>query len=246
MCTLAKSLAEEVGIRELHDFGMVRDSLGRQHSSWIGVLPQFAIGGVAVGPLPVLIVDDQRLALRDTFGGPDHPPRAVIGLDVLSRFRLVFDLTRKTVRFESPRGLTEKGAVAGLLVDGCMVFPVGIDGVDMWFILDTAASHSSLTEAGLRVLPGGERRALPDYRHPTSLAGRGFIARKVGGMVLQTSAVKFTGVEMPVVERLGGGSFPIHGVLGVDLIRRCRLTIDSGRILLDQVASAPEKGPEKR
>jgi hypothetical protein len=105
----------------------------------------------------------------------------------------------------------------------------------MWFILDTAASHSSLTATGLKIVPGGERRATPDFRPKASI--RGFISRKVSGLVLQTSAVKFTGVEMPVVDRAGDPYFPIHGDLGADLLRHCRMTLESGRVLLEQISS---------
>ena len=115
--------------------------------------------------------------------------------------------------------------------------PLQLDGVRMWFIVDTAASHSSLTQRGLEVLPGGDHRPTPDYRQPKSLGGRSFISRKVTGLVLQTSAVKFTGVELPIVERLSAGPFPVHGVLGADLLRHCRMTLDRGAILLEQVGS---------
>ena len=115
----------------------------------------------------------------------------------------------------------------------------------MWFILDTAASHSSLTKRGLEDLPGGARRATPDYRSLNSLGGA-FLSKKVTGVVVQTSAVKFTGIEFPIVDRTNFGTFPVHGVLGVDLLRHCRLTLDGSRILLEQVASPPEKIREPR
>ena len=118
--------------------------------------------------------------------------------------------------------------------------PVRVDGVTMWFILDTAASHSSLTKRGLADLPGGDRRATPDYRSLKSL-GESFVSKKVSGVIVQTSAVKFTGIDFPVVDRVSVGVFPVHGVLGVDLLRHCRMTLDGGRILLEQVASVPAR-----
>ncbi|MEE2888326.1 MAG: retropepsin-like aspartic protease [Planctomycetota bacterium] len=246
MSTLSRSVAELVGVTDVRDFGMVRDSLGRKHGAHIGVLKSLSMGGVKLSVLPVLVVEDERLALRDPFGGPENPPMVVLGLDVLSRFRVVFDFSREVVRFDRPGGMVPGHAEDSLLVEGCLVFPMRVDAVDMWFILDTASSHSSLTEAGLAALPGGERRVVPDYRRPKSLAGRGFISRKVESMVLQSSGVRFAGVEMPVVERLTSGVFPVHGVLGVDLLRHCRLTIDSGRILLEQVGSLPSAKSDKR
>lgn len=246
MSILSRSVAKAVGVSDLRDFGMVRDSLGRKHGAHIGVLESLSVGGVKLSALPILVVEDERLALRDPFGGPENPPMAILGLDVLSRFRVVFDYSRESVRFERPSGLTQTHAETCLFVEGCLVFPVRVDAVDMWFILDTAASHSSLTQVGLAALPGGERRVVPDYRRPKSLAGQGFISRKVEGMVLQSSGVRFAGVEVPIVERLTSGAFPVHGVLGVDLLRHCRLTIDSGRILLEQVGSLPTANSKKR
>ncbi|MCA8956867.1 MAG: aspartyl protease family protein [Planctomycetes bacterium] len=242
MCTLSKSFADEVGVAGLSEFGMVRDSLGEKCSAWIGVLPSLTIAGVGVGPLPVIVVEDERLALRDWYGGPDHAPSAIVGLDVLHAFRMVCDLPQHVARFERPRGLREPDTAACLFVDGCLLVPVEVDGVAMWFILDTAAGQSSLTDVGMRVLPGGAGRAIPDHRQARSLRGRGFIARKVVGLVLRVSAVKFANVELPVVERLSESSFPVHGVLGVDLLEHCRLTLDSGRMLLERITPATPSG----
>ena len=110
----------------------------------------------------------------------------------------------------------------------------------MWFILDTAASHSSLTKRGLRDLPGGDRRATADLRSLRSLGGT-FLSKEVSGVVVQTSAVKFTGIEFPVIDRVSLGIFPVHGVLGVDLLRNCRMTLDGGRVLLEHVATRAKK-----
>ena len=55
------------------------------------------------------------------------------------------------------------------------------------------------------------------------------------GVILQTSAVKFTDVVMPIVDRKNHGVFPIHGVFGIDLLRNCRMTLVRGQILLEQV-----------
>ncbi len=162
---------------------------------------------------------------------------AILGIDILSRFRVVLDYSSELVRLDSPGKLAELDSERCLLHEGCLVFPVRVDAVDMWFILDTAASHSSLTRAGLALLPGGDRRVVPDHRYTKSLAGRGLISRQVGNMVLQSSGVRFSGVVMPVVERTTSAAFPVHGVFGVDLLRHCRLTMDSGRIRLDQVGS---------
>jgi hypothetical protein len=164
----------------------------------------------------------------------------IIGIDVLSRFRFILDMSQQVALLERPRELLDRNTEPCLAVEGCLAMPVRVDGVTMWFILDTAASHSSLTKRGLADLPGGDRRATPDYRSLKSL-GESFVSKKVSGVVVQTSAVKFTGIDFPVVDRVSVGVFPVHGVLGVDLLRHCRMTLDGGRILLEQVASVPAR-----
>lgn len=236
MSTLTQSLAEEVGVTDIIEFGTVRDSMGREHTARIGALPGLTVGGVDIGPMPIVIVEDERLAIRDPFGGPDNPPEALIGLDVLSRFRVSLDLRQNLATFRRPQGLVALKAESCLFVDGCYLLPIQVDGVRMWFILDTAASHSSLTNAGLRILPGGARRVIPDHRPKANI--RQFISRKVSGLVLETSRVKFTNIELPVVERLASGEFPVHGVFGADLLQHCRMTMERGKVLLEQVAKA--------
>ena len=234
MSTMTESLAKDVGVTDIIEFGIVRDSLGREHKARIGALPGLTVGGVDMGPMPIIIVEDERLAMRDPFGGPDNPPEALIGLDVLSRFRVSLDLSQRLAAFRRPQGLGALKAENCLLVDGCYLLPIQVDGVRMWFILDTAASHSSLTNAGLKVLPGGERRVIPDHRPKANI--RQFISRKVSGLVLETSRVKFTNIELPVVERAPSSEFPVHGVFGADLLQHCRMTMERGKVLLEQVA----------
>ena len=117
MTTLSRSVAKDVGVTDVRDFGMVRDSLGRKHGAYIGVLKGLSVGTVGLSVLPVLVVEDERLALRDSFGGPENPPMVVIGLDVLSRFRVVFDYSGEVVRFDRPVGLTSPQAERCLLVE---------------------------------------------------------------------------------------------------------------------------------
>lgn len=243
MTTLSQGLARELGVTDQASFGLVHDSLGGQHAAWIGILPSLDIGTVALRNVPVLIVEDSRLALQDAFGGPRHPPRAILGLDVLTRFLLTMDPVQGTLRLEESRPHRGSVVMAARFVDGCMVIPIKVDGVEMWFILDSAASHSSLTETGLHALPGGTRRAQPELRRPKSLSGRSYITRKATGVVMQTPELQFTNLELPVVRRLGQGLFPVHGVIGADLLRYCRVTMGAGGVRLERVRGARSSGP---
>jgi hypothetical protein len=56
--------------------------------------------------------------------------------------------------------------------------------------------------------------------------------REVKDLALRCSEVRFLGVTLPVVARGGSSVFPVHGVFGIDLLGRCRGTLDRGRLRL--------------
>jgi len=122
-----------------------------------------------------------------------------------------------------------------LWVEDNLLVEVRIEGRRLWFVLDTGASASSLSEVGLQMLPGGERRALQRFGKVYSPGGVKLSARMVEGLVLELSGVRFIGVDLQVVEREAPELFPVHGVLGADLLMRCRTTMDSGRIHLESL-----------
>lgn len=232
MTTLGRSFAEELAVAHRVAAGEALDSGGRKLPIEVGVLPHFQIGDVDMGATPVLVVDDAALRLRDLFGGAERVPRGVLGLDLLAAMRLSLDPERSSVTLELPRGLPEEQSVQCVRVDGRCLAPVTIEGVRFWFVLDTGASHSSLSDAGLARLPDGEERAVPTYRRVRTVGGGTVAVREVRGLVLRCSEARFAGVTLPVVPRGQGGTFPVHGVLGIDLLGRCRLTLDRGRARL--------------
>lgn len=238
MTTLTKTLGEKLGVKELVPQGLAQDSMGQPFAAWLGVLPAFTLGAVDLGPQPVLVVEDERLALRDLRGGPKRQRHGVVGLDVLSRFRTTFDPDRQSVVFENPRTTPDRDAQPLVVSHGCLQLPVLIEGVKLWFILDTGASHTSLTEQGLLALPGGKTRATIERRYNRALGGKADIVRKVPDLTIQVSSVPFPGMTLPIVERPQTG-FPLHGVLGADLLIRCRVTLDRGWVTVAR--RAPKK-----
>ena len=232
MTTLGRSFAEELAVAHRVAAGEALDSGGRKLPIEVGVLPQFQIGDVDMGATPVLVVDDAALRLRDLFGGAERVPRGVLGLDLLAAMRLSIDPERRSVTLELPRGLPADQSVQCVRVDGRCLAPVTIEGVRFWFVLDTGASHSSLSDTGLARLPDGDARAVPTYRRVRTVGGGTVAVREVRGLVLRCSEARFAGVTLPVVPRGQGGMFPVHGVLGIDLLGRCRLTLDRGRARL--------------
>lgn len=232
MTTLGRSFAEELAVAHRVAAGEALDSGGRKLPIEVGVLPHFQIGDVDMGATPVLVVDDAALRLRDLFGGAERVPRGVLGLDLLAAMRLSIDPERASVTLELPRGLPVDQSVQCVRVDGRCLAPVTIEGVRFWFVLDTGASHSSLSDAGLARLPDGDARAVPTYRRVRTVGGGTVAVREVRGLVLRCSEARFADVTLPVVPRGQGGTFPVHGVLGIDLLGRCRLTLDRGRARL--------------
>ena len=228
MTTLSRSFANELGVRGLRHGGSAVDSAGRAIDIQVGLLPRFAVGNVELGNIPVLVIEDGAMMLRDLHGGPDRVPRGVLGLDQLGAFRITVDPERDSVVLELPRGLPAFESVQCVRVDGRCLIPVVIEGAQLWFVFDTGASHSSLTAAGVDSLPLG-RRAVPSFRRVRTVGGSLIAVREVRDLVLRISDARFRGVTLPVVPRGDGGSFPVHGVLGMDLLSRCRVTFDRGR-----------------
>lgn len=232
MTTLAASFAEELRLRHRQPAGVARDAAGRDLPVEVGVLQQFTVGDIEIGAVPALVVADAALQLRDLFGGPERVPRGVLGLDLLSTCRLTLDPERQSVVLELPSGLAEEQSVQCVRVDGRCLVPVFVDDVRLWFVLDTGASHSSFSEAGVARLPGGDARAVPSYRRVRTVGGGAVAVREVRDLVLRCSEARFVGVTLPVVPRGPSALFPVHGVLGVDLLGRCRVTLDRGRARL--------------
>lgn len=233
MTTIAASLATEAKARARSEIGTIPDGTGREVPASLAVLDGFAVGDVFFGAVPALVVEDERLAMRDLYGGPDRPPIGVLGLDLLSLFRMTLDPVRKSLVLELPRGLPPTSSVQCVRSEGRCLVPVAIEGERFWFVLDTGASHSSLTPLGLAKLPGGESRAVPSYRRVRTAGGGGLSVREARDLELTVSQARFVAVSLPVVSRGSVGAFPVHGVLGIDLMRNCRVTLDGGRARME-------------
>ncbi len=239
--TVTQSLAEELGVTHILPAGDAIDGIGNRFPSSMGILPTFSVGSSEIGPLPVLVVEDRALTLRDWLGGAGRSPQALVGQDVLRRFRVTFDPSRRSVVFQPSRGLSDVESIPCLAVEANLVVPVRVEGRDLWFVLDTGSSGSSLSKEGLRALPGGELRAMDNITRLYSPSGASFSVRMVRGLVLHVSDVTFRGVDLPVVDRGHTEVFPVHGVLGADLIMRCRSTLDDGRIRIELLSARGDR-----
>jgi len=232
--TLSESLAARLRVDAKVEAGEVRDGAGRPFAACFARLPALMIGGLRLGPMPVLVVRDQTLSMRDLFGGPGRGVDGLLGLDVLTRFRIVIDPAARAVTLSTASGLTAGNAAPCLRVDGGLRVPVEVEGRSLWFQLDTGASRTSLTAAGLALVPGGEARAAAAFRTVHAPGGSRVAVRELRNVEMRAAGAPFTGVTLPVIDRPTGASgFPLHGVLGADLVLRCRAILDSGRLLLE-------------
>lgn len=235
MTTLSSSFAEELGVRSRQRAGAALDGAGRSLDVEVGLLPEFRVGSVDIGAAPVLVVADRALVLRDLHGGAERVPRGVLGLDLIGACRLTIDPERGGVVLALPQGLPEARSVQCVRVGGRCLAPVEVEGARLWFVLDTGASHSSLTSAGLARIGRGRERAAPTFRRVRTVGGSVVSVREVRGLVLRCSEARFLQVTLPIVDRGETPGFPVHGVLGIDLLGRCRVTLDRGRVRLAAV-----------
>lgn len=233
MTTLSQSMAEELGVSPMIPVGVTTHDNGQTYPVSVGVLRRFALGDVQLGSIPVLIVEDHRLTLRDMFGGADVRMGGVVGMDILSIFRMTLDPERQSVVLEVERGLPEADSVRCLWLSDRWIVPVNIEGRQLWFILDTGSSHSSLTEEGLDSLPSGAERVTLTHRRVRSAGGTTIAVREITNLVVRVSDTRFSDVSLLVVPRVTSGLFPIHGVLGADLLLLCRVTLDGGRLRIE-------------
>lgn len=235
MTTVGETFADELGVVNRRPAGFAVDGTGRKLAIEVGLLRRFRVGNVDIGDVPVLVVADSALRLRDLRGGPERVPRGVLGLDLLAACQLTLDPERSSVVLELPRGLSATDSVQCVRVEGCCLVPVVVEGKRLWFVLDTGASHSSLTTLGLDAMRGRERRAVPSFRRVRTVGGGLVAVREVTGLVVRCSDARFVRVTLPVIDRGRSLLFPVHGVLGVDLLSRCRVTLDRGRARLTAV-----------
>ena len=81
-------------------------------------------------------------------------------------------------------------------------------------------------------MPDGESRAVASFRRVRTVGGGVVAVREVRDLVLRCSDARFLRVTLPVINRGTSDLFPVHGVLGIDLLSRCRVTLDRGRARL--------------
>lgn len=212
----------------------VRGELGRL-SLQKARLPGFELGGHQVHGLVCQVRDLHRTSsIRD----PEEVRVAgVLGMDVLRPFLVELDPERGEVRLQVP------GAVDGVDSGGPGVVrmrrewfvgtrvkvPTTVGEHTLWPILDSGASGSHLGLASLGLAPAEVRE--------------GVVVRGSGGSGSDLRTIEY--FELETVSLAGAFSGPVrvagrpngHGLLGLDLLRRYRTTLDfrSGLVRFEPV-----------
>ena len=223
---LSASAAQRVGMDPPQLQGTARDGRGLPFAVGLAVAPMVVVGGVDLGDRPVAVVEDARLLLRDPLEGGGERFDGLLGMDLLRPLRLELDGRQSQVLFLPPQPAP---VGARCLHDaGRLVCRVEVEEQPLWFLLDTGASRSSLTTAGLQRLPGGPARADAAVRRIRSPAGADVAVRDLTVRSLQVGGLHLHNLTLPILARDPAGRIPLHGVLGADVLLRGRLVLDRG------------------
>lgn len=215
----------------------VRGEIGRM-STGKARLPTFTLAGHEVDGLVCQVRDLNRTSsIRD----PEEVRVAgVLGMEVLRPFQVTLDPEQGRVELVDPRQVERipadaPGAVRmrrELWVGTRVKVPTTIDGHTLWPILDSGASSSHLALADLGLVPSEVRE--------------GVVVRGSGGSGSDIRTMEY--YELETVSLAGAFSGPVRvagrqhgqGLLGLDVLRRYRTTLDfrSGRIRFEPVKPA--------
>jgi len=257
MNVVTASFARAHGIRIISEkTGAAGTSTRRKVSFRMGVIDSLRLGPLVLRNVPVIILRDRDLTFRLLFITLLKID-AIIGWPVISRFVTTLDYPKRKLTLEAPAPTNENGTrgsgVRGfgpeprnppapepqnLFFAGQPYVPIAVDSSGpLNFILDTGASVSMITRAGLDKLVSA----------PALASGLGCIGGAGGGDAGRLKAVRnarFTvaGQELyPVslsvheLPREGLAVTP-DGVLGEDVLRNFRVVVNAadGRLTLEK------------
>lgn len=254
MTALSLELAAEASVDPGDSLEIV--GLGGGTVARSALLPPLSVGGFVVRDVHGLVLD--LAELRRGFGGALD---GILGFSALARYAVTFDFIAGTLELaeNGPAHAAGGGGarVPFSMVGGQVIIPVRIDeGEEVSFLVDSGAWRTFLPpEWGERLDIPAERR-LPGV--PSSGAdGRPIEAEalRVNRLSIGTLVVPRPIVLVPAVSGTAGGAAwslvtRARGVLGADILRGFRVTIDFPRQELILVtapdASAPDAAPSGR
>ena len=206
--------------------GAVRVAIGRART--------LAVGAIEARDVPVLISDELRrisTALGAPLGGG-------IGYSFLSRYRLTVDYAELAITLATPEETIDAAPVRTELTftlahpnKPLILVPVMVEGTPFRFAIDTGASTTVVSPS---VAQGP---ALEGAAASGMTGGGGTVAAAPGMIPTQAiGGVRLARVRAMVaafVDDIGAAAWaPIHGIIGGNVLRRFRVTIDYPRALL--------------
>jgi hypothetical protein len=195
-----------------------------------GLLERIDFGGLAF--------KDALVTTTPTEFDPQGRYHGVLGINVFSGYRLTIDLVKGRLILEPSRSMTT-GAPYWDVGGQLLVEAAAEGGGSGLFLLDTGAVRSMIDVRFAATIPQARRGAAAGV---TTYGGRVAGAELLRGVSLRFLGISGGAAEMHASDltqrsRLGGAE--VSGFLGMDVLARSRLVIDTGAHRVD--ASAPPK-----
>jgi predicted aspartyl protease len=223
-------LLPEVGARLGVQVDETREAMGAGGAVTvrIGKAKTVALGDAVMRDVPILMTDDLRrigAAIGMALAGN-------IGHSFLGRFRLTLDYERNALTLATPEEPPEAGAPRAELpftlahpAKPLVMIPVEVDGHPFRFAVDTGASTTVIS-------PGVARTCeVAGAGMPSMTGGGGAVAASAAVVsTLAIGPVRISRVRVAVAEFLDGlgqaVGTRIDGIVGTNVLRRFRVTID--------------------
>jgi len=225
LTVLTRSLAERAGVEILAEGEDAIDPSGERISSAIGRLASIEIGRARIEEVPVLVVDDERLAFRLLGLFTVFRTEGAIGLGLLRAFRVALDLEGETLEL-SPAGDGVESAIPLRLVDGALFVPASAAGFGARaFFVDTGADRSSLSEVGARAL-GARVEIVTAPGRGASAGGTTVFLRRAERVDLEVGGESVGPLDLPIWGSGREGEIDRFGTIGLDVLRKYRIILE--------------------
>ncbi|MGH7149358.1 MAG: aspartyl protease family protein, partial [Planctomycetota bacterium] len=227
VCVLARSVAGRAGIRPLGE-EEVLDLFGGRTTAALGTIPEVAIGEARIRDVPVLLVEDEKLAFPLADRLSVVRAEGVIGLGLLRRFRTTLEFARGTIRLDPPGMEPPSGAIDARVVGGGLLLSGGANGVGgLPFLLDSGANRSSLTSAGADALADRVRIVAAPGAGGTVGGGVSFLRRALG-VRFEFGRWVVDPLDVPIVGEGTETGIVRAGVIGLDVLGAFRVVLEPG------------------
>jgi predicted aspartyl protease len=232
------SIYSLIGTSEAHDRNMEL-KVPKVRVSFLGGVPvfemayahQFQMGGLKDDDLPLLVMGSNFL---------DSNTIGFLGPDIMGRFDLELDFAAGKLRLFDPHhcpGMVvywtkSPYAVVPMTADsaGHVVVPVSLDGKDIKAVLDTGASHSTITTGEARVLFGLDKTN-PAMKRDKDISVNGTAATALYRYPFKALTLDGVSIGQPAIEILEGKRFKVgedEMLIGIKTLRRLHLYIAYG------------------